>query len=425
MTDYLDISKPPLRWKIREDLKGIMDEPVFTSFEKFIEARKPQVVTRTPSKTTIITPLDSAPGHEFVIKRYGLAHWYEKARSYFRRTIAVKELRLGLEIERRGIPVSVPAAVAERKKLGMATECYVVVERLPGRTDLEDYLLAPERNSLSKEKIHERRRVIRNLAALVKQLHENGIYQYDCNLCNFLLEPQTLALTFIDLAKVSISSSLPRHKRADNLAKLIRHRLRFSAPDMARFLSAYAGPGRGSRDARRRLATETLAANRHLLERLFAKEAAECLHDGRNSQSLKSPECAGIFRKMNHAPYGEPERFLARFFAAAREAVLAKGGHAAAFRFDLGRGEETIWAFEGRYPDLEFTWRERNGLYPAGAWEEFPLGLCKLAHPPERGMLFLIPSKAYKDAKPFLELSHAERDLLETISKGVEGFEQD
>jgi tRNA A-37 threonylcarbamoyl transferase component Bud32 len=429
MTDpapYVDVRRPPLRWKVREDVKNLVDEPVFTSFDKFIHARSIKPVTRAPGKTTIITPLDFAgAGREFVIKRYGFTHWYVRARSYFRRTVAVKELRLGREIERLGIPVSVPIAIAQRKRLGMVTECFVVIERLPGRVDLGEYLLAPERRSLTKEQIRERGRVIANLAAFMKRLHENGIYQYDCNLCNFLLEPQTLALTFIDLAKVSVSSSVPQSRRVENLSKLIRHRLRFSAADMALFLKVYCGQGREARRERHALAALVSDANRALLTRHFAREASECLREGRNFQSLRCAECSGILRKLNHEPHGNGEQLLGTLLQAARGAAQAGGRHAAAFKFDAGRGEETIWAFEGRYSDLEFTWRERNGLYPAGAWEEFPLGLCKISRAPERGMLFLVPSKAFTGAKPFLELSRAERRLLEEISQGVEGFEQE
>jgi len=418
---YIDLRRPPLRWKIREDLKALADEPLFTSFDEFVKTRKPQVVSRTPAKTTIITTLTLAgTPKDFVIKRYDSPHWYVKFRSYFRRTVAVKELRLGLEIARRGIPVSVPAAIAEKRSFGMTTQCFVVIECLPGRIDLGDYLLHAE---IAKEKLRERRQVVRNLAALMKQLHENRIYQYDCNLCNFLLESDTLALTFIDLAKVSISASLPRRKQVDNLAKLMRHRLRIPAKDMARFLSAYAGPGRSHRDERHKLAAEISAANINLLKQRFAKEAAECLREDRNFQPLACAECDGILRKIRHATH--QEQLLARLLQAARDAMRTGGRHGVAFRFNVGGNEEMIWAFEGRYSDLEFTWRERNGLYPAGAWELLPLGLCKIKHAPERGMLFLIPSKEHKEAKPFLELTRAERRLLEEISRGVEGFEQE
>ena len=423
---YTRIDRPPFRWTVRRDFQRIIGEPVFTAFEKFIETAHPHVVTRSKSKTTIITPLDSAgAGREFIIKNYRLPRLYQRLRSMVHRTVAVKELRVGLEIERRGIPVAVPVAIAERRSLGMVNECFVVVERLPGRMDLEDCLLTPDVTSLPKEKIAERRQVVRKLAELVKQLHRNGIYQYDCNLCNFLLHPETLSLTFIDLAKVGMSSSLPRHRRVDNLAKLMRHRLRVPATDAMRFLREYVGGGRDKRRERRGLAAEVSRANFRLLHRQFVKETEDCLREGRNFQSLKCAECTAIFRKRNYTDYLNGERFLADLLHAAQGAIQASARHGTSFRCDIGGGEDVIWVFEGRYMDLEFTWRERNGLYPAGAWEDFPLGLCKMTHPPERGMLFLIPAAPYRDGQPFLELSHAERFVLDEISGGVEGFGQD
>jgi|GEM_PF-6852600 len=423
---YTDLDRPPFRWTVREDLAEIIDEPVFTAFDKFIRTAHPQVLTRSKSKTTIIAPLNSAAGkREFIIKNYRFPRLYQRLRSLFHRTVAVKELRVGREIETRGIPVSVPAAIGERRSLGMVNECFVVIERLPGRIDLENYLLMPDVASLSEEEIARRRRVINGLAALVGQLHENGIYQYDCNLCNFLLDPESLSLTFIDLAKVDISSSLTRRKRVDNLAKLMRHRLRIPATDAMRFLRSYVGGGRENREERHRLAAETSRANYHLLHRHFAKETRQCLHSGRNYQSLECAECTAIFRKRNYAEYPKPGELLAGLTDAARQAAQAGGRHGASFRYDLGGGEEVLWGFEGRYMDLEFTWRERNGLYPAGAWENFPLGLCRMKLQPDRGMLFLLPAPSYRAERPFLELSHAERLVLAAICKGVEGFGQD
>jgi hypothetical protein len=414
---YIEIYRPPLRWKIREDLKALAEEPLFTSFDEFIETHKPQVVTRTPGKTTVITPLELAgTKRDFIIKHYA-------SHGLHMRLHAAEELKHGLEIERRGIPVSVPAATAERRKFGMAVECFVVTERPAGGVSLGDFLLHPETPPAAKEKIHRRRQVIRNFAALMKQLHDNGVHQHDCDLGNFLLDAELPALTLIDLAGIGISSSLPRGKRVENLAKLIRRRLRISATDLARLLSVYAGPGRANRNERHGLAAEISAANINLLKQQFAKEASECLREGQNFQSLACAECTGTLRKIDHAT--REGQSLASLLQAARGAIQTGGRRGAAFRFDAGNGEETIWAFEGRYTDLEFTWRERNGLYPAGAWKLAPLGLCRMKRTPERGMLFMIPSKEHKEAKPFLELTHAERRLLEEISQGVEGFEQE
>lgn len=424
--EYIGIDSPPLRWTVREDLRPITEESLFTSFDKYIEAAHPKICTRSKSKTTIIAPLPSAgPGREFIIKNYRFPRLYLRLRSLLHRTVAVKELRIGREIERRGIPVAVPVAIAERRGGGMVGECFVVVERLPGRIDLEDYLLIPDPAALPKEEIARRRKIIANLAALVKRLHENGVYQYDCNLCNFLLDPETLSLTFIDLAKVSMSSSVSRRRRVENLAKLMRHRLRVPATDAMRFLGEYVGRGRDRRSERHKLASEVSRANFALLRGQFADEADGCLRGGRNFQPLKCAECDAIFRKRNYEEYPGGERMLAKMLNAARRAAQAAGRHGAAFRFDLGGGEEVIWAFEGRHADLKFTWRERNGLYLAGAWEDFPLGLCRMSHQSDRGLLFLIPAPSCREERPFLELTRAERFVLDEISKGVEGFGQD
>ncbi len=371
---YVSVKRGSWRWNVREDRREIVDSPVFARFDELLRAGRIKATTVSARKTTAIAPASVAQTDvDLVVKNYRFGHWYQKARSWFRRMVGIKELRLGLEMLRRGIPASVPVAVGERRAAGMVVQSFVAVECLPGVVDFEIFAINVNPADLDAKALRARRRAVRGLGARVRKLHDEGIYQYDCNPCNFLINPETLEQTFIDLAKVSVYRNMPQEKKLENLAKIARRRERVPLTDAMRFLRGYAGEGRDAREERFELFRRAEEKNRAIVRDDVEQEGARCLRNGRNFAVVRDGDRSGVLNKTCNKLGRYDKILLADYFEKAEKACAA--GTPAAINC-FGR-EVRADVRCGDYPEMEAAWRRLNMLLRAGLGCDLPVALLK------------------------------------------------
>ncbi len=372
---YRTIKRGAWRWTVREDCCDLIDSPIFKKFGELLRAGEVRSITVSKSKTTVIVPASVAHSDvDLIVKNYRFRHWHQKACSWVRRMVGMKELQLGIEIQRRGIPVSVPVAVGEKRVCGIVVRSFVALERIPDVTDVELFAANVDPASLLPEQLRLRRKVIRDLGALVRKMHKEGIYQYDFNPCNFLVNPQTGDLTVIDFAKVKIFQNMPEDKALENLGKFARRRDRIPMTDVLRFLHGYVGTGGERKDERFGLFRVAERVNREIVARDLRSTAERCMNHNRKFAIVNSGSRKGIFLKGDNKFGKYDDALVDKFVDVALVAEVVEKGVAEATIEHFGR-QICVRICCGENIAIEAEWQRRNMLLHAGLIGDVPLAL--------------------------------------------------
>ncbi|MGF1579195.1 MAG: lipopolysaccharide kinase InaA family protein [Gemmataceae bacterium] len=181
-----------------------------------------------------------------VFKRVEVRRWSDPLASLFRWTPALRSWVYGHGLRERGLPTARPLMVFHRMKWGMATQGYLLMEKVPNSGDVRDLI-----SSLESCKHHQRllRRRIQQLAWLIRTLHDRGLTHRDLKTPNILVSNETEELSrtsspfcFIDLVGLSRVKNPGWELRAKNLVRLAVCFLedpRVTRTDKLRFLRAY------------------------------------------------------------------------------------------------------------------------------------------------------------------------------------------
>jgi hypothetical protein len=180
-------------------------------------------------------------------------------------------------VVKRGISTVPLTAVGER-----GTESYVVCPKLEGWRSLESLLLddATPRGT--------RRRLLRDYGAFARRLHDAGIWQYDFNASNVLIDPAGREMKVIDFELMKLRAAIGEASRLRTLAKMNRIP-KLTRTDRIRFLRAYFHDRADPRSLVLRLA--------RLIQRPARLDAARfghnCVRENRNF----APLGAGWYRR--------------------------------------------------------------------------------------------------------------------------------
>ncbi len=152
------------------------------------------------------------------------------------RSKARRELALARRLEARGVPVVVPVAAGERRRAGRLIECYLLVPRLEGATDLARLAGAPDLEPA------ERHALVRALGDLARRAHAAGFDQGDFAPNHGLVRRGPVPeLRWIDFERAQLRTRVGARRRRWMLAKLDRTLTALPATQKLRFLRAYAG----------------------------------------------------------------------------------------------------------------------------------------------------------------------------------------
>jgi Mn2+-dependent serine/threonine protein kinase len=150
--------------------------------------------------------------------------------------------------KRKGVPIADIVAACHTKVFWKFHQGDLVTREIKDGKDLATYLKELAQ-PLAKEKILEKRSVIKKVGELVRSMHEAGIFHGDLNLKNIILQttdPQNIKGFLIDFDKSFVKSHLKENLRTRNLLRLNRSAEKFKSQglpitrtDVLRFLSAY------------------------------------------------------------------------------------------------------------------------------------------------------------------------------------------
>jgi len=312
-------------------------------------------------------------GTACIVKRYRSRGLLRRIRSLLRPSSrAEQEFQAAQAISRAGLPTAAPLCLAEQRRAGLVRASLVVFEMIGNARELQEIFFAPGLCSGAA-----RRALAARFGSFTSRIFQQGIFQSDYSLNNFLVQSDrgVLNLFFIDFEKVRIRPALDASTREWLLAKLNRVGRQVSRTDRLRFLRAYAeqGPGMaaGLKDLARRLQAETLVVLKGDLKR----QRLTSIYTNRSYDRINQAGWTGLCRKG----YDPGESLL-------RIALLPATGDGALLSLRFQGSERSLIALRFPGTGAARLWALINTLKVAGAALELPE---MLAQSRGRGLLVL------------------------------------
>jgi len=221
---------------------------------------------------------------KFLMKVYKGGPWYRRLKADLFGNRAMHELRMSDGVLRRGIPTVPVTAVGEKGE-----DCWVVVEVLPGASQLQQVLLSDSADPSS------RRGLLFQYGKFARRLHDAGISQYDFNPSNILFDEKGFRV--IDFERMDLyPAPVPLRVRLRSLAKMNRLP-RLSRSDRLRFLKGYLDAHLPERLRLKEVAAEILRLWRRQAASDAARAARRCLRENRDFGPFVIGDVTGHYRK--------------------------------------------------------------------------------------------------------------------------------
>jgi tRNA A-37 threonylcarbamoyl transferase component Bud32 len=176
-------------------------------------------------------------------KRYKTRGILDRVKYFFFTSKATSEWKNLNRFLQKGIPVAVPLAKAEKRACNFLLDSYLITRAFNNATHLRDYVEQKLGDGNFPGTLEKRRKIIEDLALLVKKIHDEGFFYRDLHAGNILVmdddngPPQ---LHPVDLHKAWYLGRVPAWMRVRDLAQL-KNSISLSRTDQMRFLRVYAG----------------------------------------------------------------------------------------------------------------------------------------------------------------------------------------
>ncbi|MFQ5866977.1 MAG: lipopolysaccharide kinase InaA family protein [bacterium] len=144
----------------------------------------------------------------------------------------------------KGIPVPEVLAARVDRIFGPLYKGEIAYKEIPDSTNLLEYLKRLKERRL-KEKISQKKEIIKSLAEAIKKMHTSGIYHADLNVKNVLIQNigKGIQVYLVDFDCSKIKQNLSLRDRIKNLARFNRSCEKWQAPltatDKLRFFLSY------------------------------------------------------------------------------------------------------------------------------------------------------------------------------------------
>jgi len=195
-------------------------------------------------------PIAGRPGERMLIRQYlrgGLLRFFNRD-LYWHDRRPSEELLLTAQAAAAGIPTAQVLAAVCVRCTGPFCRGYLIVRELASCCDFPQYLQRLSKQD-QPEFFHEKRRVIKQVAALVRLMHERGFFHADLNMKNILIDtaaPERLYI--IDWDKSYHREHLSTARRRANVLRLCRSMIKLGRTgvpvcerDAALLLKTYGG----------------------------------------------------------------------------------------------------------------------------------------------------------------------------------------
>jgi tRNA A-37 threonylcarbamoyl transferase component Bud32 len=190
-----------LRWQVRLPFLNDAVHAVLAEPDDFLATRAEIL---KPGRSATVGRIEG-----LVLKRYNLRKALNVLKDCFRRSKARRAFKKAYHLELAGVPTARPVATADRRWLGwLLLRSYLLMEEIPGAQHLGQW-----RGDL--------RHAAHSAAVLLAKLHGEGFQHRDLKETNLVFD-QFGRLFLIDLEGLEFVGTVPAHRAARDLARLVR-----------------------------------------------------------------------------------------------------------------------------------------------------------------------------------------------------------
>ena len=189
-----------LDWQVRLPLLTPAAEKILTDPDGFLSSRA-EILKRGRSSTV-------GKGDSFVLKRFNLRKALSLFKDLFRRSRGARAFRKAYHLELAGIPTARAVACAERRMCGFLLRSYLLMEEIPGATELRRWR-------------GEKSRAISDAENLIAKMHAAGFTHRDLKDTNLIFDSAG-KLFLIDLEGLEFVGEVSAERAAADLARFGR-----------------------------------------------------------------------------------------------------------------------------------------------------------------------------------------------------------
>jgi hypothetical protein len=162
-------------------------------------------------------------------------------KSLFRPSKAFHEFKTSLAINKKGITTVTPLCIMEMRKRGVLVKSLEVAPLISDVFELKDLFFCGPEILDSDKPAAVKREIVTRFGRLTAKIFQNGIFQYDYSLNNFMLKKEAgiPKIYFIDFERVAIKNKLSWNQKLELIAKLNRVGREVSFKERLMFLKGY------------------------------------------------------------------------------------------------------------------------------------------------------------------------------------------
>ena len=214
-----------VEWRIRPEYVQAL-EPILVDLALPVDNPRHTVFKDLPGGTAIFTFKPNRPDlpSELFVKIYR----YPGLRARLARRLggspALRKWKMAKAHEARGLPVALHLARGERRRAGLVIEDLVLQESPANYHSFDEYFRTTFRPELPGVLFEHKRQVIRDLARLIRRMHESGIVRPELEPRNIMAARQPgggVSMIFVDLVQARLRAgrgSLSFSERLESLA---------------------------------------------------------------------------------------------------------------------------------------------------------------------------------------------------------------
>lgn len=220
-----------IRWEIRP---GVEDHLIYLleEFNRSRQDRRVMGLRDIPENADAFKLKTNRPGlaGELFVKVFSTGG-VERYLRPLSKSAARQEWEMACEHSRRGLPVARHLAWGVKKSVLFPSEEYVVQESLTGLDPLPEYLQSTFLPKLPGVRPQDKRRLIKDLASLVRRMHDRGISRPAMAPRNIMAAPRSgggVNLVFVDLAEARLRKERKGFSLDERVLELARFHKSFS-----------------------------------------------------------------------------------------------------------------------------------------------------------------------------------------------------
>jgi tRNA A-37 threonylcarbamoyl transferase component Bud32 len=183
----------------------------------------PLILKKTAKETvSVLSVTQDGEACTVVIKEARFASLFSRLRNTLFRSRARRNWIGARALRVRGVPTPDALALLECREGLLPGRTILITRYVDGSQELNDYVLQRYNRVLSEEETRHKKRFIAELAGVIRDMHEKGIYHADLKSNNILVgeEADSWRLHVVDLDRLRCGRRLSFAERANNLAQI-------------------------------------------------------------------------------------------------------------------------------------------------------------------------------------------------------------